>query len=401
MGWRFRKSVTLLPGVRVSFGLRGSSISLGPRGASVSFTPRGVYSNFSLPGTGLSYRQRLDTPPRRQPAAKPAPVEVTLSVTLQDSGELTVQLPDGTHAPAPLVAELRRKEGPRLLEFLQEKAASLGQAVADLGRVHCATRAPDAPLAPIPDFEEPEPTAPEREEPGVLERWVPAMARRSDAEHLRALEAWQRAHDAWALRRAQHHDEHAHALEAFREALERDPAWQERQLEERLGLVAWPRPTEVNYALDAASRRLWLDIDLPEFEDLEARTVHVRPRQWRLVFKPYSESAARELYARLVHGVVFRAVGEAFAALPFVQEVVASGFSQRVRPDTGRERDEYLLSVRMPRIAWTRIDFGALERLEVLEALRVGTLRRSMDGRHRLQAVEPFEPEAEQPREAP
>lgn len=35
-------------------------MSVGPRGASVSFGKRGTYANFGLPGTGLSYRTRLD-----------------------------------------------------------------------------------------------------------------------------------------------------------------------------------------------------------------------------------------------------------------------------------------------------------------------------------------------------
>ncbi len=36
------------------------SASIGPRGASFTIGPRGTYANISLPGTGISYRQRLD-----------------------------------------------------------------------------------------------------------------------------------------------------------------------------------------------------------------------------------------------------------------------------------------------------------------------------------------------------
>ena len=60
MGLRFRKSITIMPGVRVNLSGSGASMSVGPRGASVSFGKRGTYANFGLPGTGLSYRTRLD-----------------------------------------------------------------------------------------------------------------------------------------------------------------------------------------------------------------------------------------------------------------------------------------------------------------------------------------------------
>lgn len=60
MGFRFRKSVTLFPGVRLNFSGGGISTTLGVRGASVNISGRGSYLTVGLPGTGLSYRTRLD-----------------------------------------------------------------------------------------------------------------------------------------------------------------------------------------------------------------------------------------------------------------------------------------------------------------------------------------------------
>lgn len=62
MGLRFRRSVRLFPGVRLNFSRSGVSTSIGVRGATVTVGPRGAYANVGLPGTGLSYRSRLDTP---------------------------------------------------------------------------------------------------------------------------------------------------------------------------------------------------------------------------------------------------------------------------------------------------------------------------------------------------
>ncbi|MCB7320455.1 DUF4236 domain-containing protein [Lacrimispora sp. 210928-DFI.3.58] len=56
MGWRYRKSIKLLPGVRVNFGLRSMSLSAGIPGFRTTVNSTGrVTKTFSIPGTGLSY----------------------------------------------------------------------------------------------------------------------------------------------------------------------------------------------------------------------------------------------------------------------------------------------------------------------------------------------------------
>ncbi|MCR9000944.1 DUF4236 domain-containing protein [Rahnella perminowiae] len=42
MGFRFRKSVSIIPGLRVNFSNGTPSLSIGPRGASVSIGKRGT-----------------------------------------------------------------------------------------------------------------------------------------------------------------------------------------------------------------------------------------------------------------------------------------------------------------------------------------------------------------------
>lgn len=59
MGLRFRKSLRIAPGVRLNFTGRGVSTTLGPRGATVNLSSSGARGNVGIPGTGLSYSQRL------------------------------------------------------------------------------------------------------------------------------------------------------------------------------------------------------------------------------------------------------------------------------------------------------------------------------------------------------
>lgn len=59
MGWRFRRSFRIIPGIRLNMGRSGfTSVSVGGRGATLNLGKRGVTSTISLPGTGLSYQHR-------------------------------------------------------------------------------------------------------------------------------------------------------------------------------------------------------------------------------------------------------------------------------------------------------------------------------------------------------
>ena len=56
MGFRFRRSIRLAPGLRLHLSKRGSSLSVGTPGATVNFGQGGTRTTLGLPGTGISYR---------------------------------------------------------------------------------------------------------------------------------------------------------------------------------------------------------------------------------------------------------------------------------------------------------------------------------------------------------
>lgn len=59
MGFRFRKSFTIMPGVRINLSKGGVSTSIGRPGATVNIGKRGVRGTVGLPGTGLSYTETI------------------------------------------------------------------------------------------------------------------------------------------------------------------------------------------------------------------------------------------------------------------------------------------------------------------------------------------------------
>ena len=56
MGFRFRKSIKILPGLKINLTHKGiSSASIGKPGASLNIGKKGTRTSVGIPGTGLSY----------------------------------------------------------------------------------------------------------------------------------------------------------------------------------------------------------------------------------------------------------------------------------------------------------------------------------------------------------
>jgi hypothetical protein len=55
VGFRFRKSIKVMPGVRLNVSKSGVSTSIGGKGATVNLSKRGTRSTVGIPGSGISY----------------------------------------------------------------------------------------------------------------------------------------------------------------------------------------------------------------------------------------------------------------------------------------------------------------------------------------------------------
>ncbi|EIJ36221.1 DUF4236 domain-containing protein [Thiothrix nivea] len=55
MGFRFRKSFSIMPGMRLNITHRGASTTIGGNGLTVNAGRRGIRGTASIPGSGLSY----------------------------------------------------------------------------------------------------------------------------------------------------------------------------------------------------------------------------------------------------------------------------------------------------------------------------------------------------------
>jgi hypothetical protein len=74
VGFRFRRSVKVFPGVRINLSRSGISTSIGMRGAHVTVGHGKVRETIGLPGTGISYTQTQGTQQEARSEAQPAEV---------------------------------------------------------------------------------------------------------------------------------------------------------------------------------------------------------------------------------------------------------------------------------------------------------------------------------------
>ncbi len=400
MTLRFRRSLRLAPGVRLNFSRGAPSLSLGPRGASVTIGRRGVFGNVGIPGTGLATRARLDgggrggygsRPTSRRGAASER-VLMSARITLHEDGSVALADADGTPF-TPEVQRLALKENAQVIRaWLNEHAESINAEVDRLLNLHLATPAPRSiPAYEKKPFARPMPERPKLHPISFWVRLIPPLRRRYQTENDAEIRRYDEQRSAWRDASTRHAAQENQRLRQMEEKLCMDPVTMESFLGARLAAIPWSRDTQVSFDVSDVGKRVLLDVDLPEIEDMPAERARPAAKGDRLIKKALSEREQRLTYMTHVHAVGFRLIGEVFAALPTVEQVAISGFSQRTDPATGQERDDYLYSVRVSRTEWSAIDFASLGKVDPVEALGRFELRRDMTKTGIFRPVAPFE----------
>lgn len=387
MGFRFRRSISLIPGVRVNLSNGGPSLSLGPRGASVSIGRSGTYANLGIPGTGLSYRTRIGGGSgQRNASSSPSPVVDIADLERQAAtinGDMRWIL--DIHAETPNPAH-GRTAAALLNAYLQS---------------HTAAFSVPAPVRPQKPESIAEPAPPVLEKAGLLSGLFSSDERR-EADHKTRMNAWelevdqirhanqlnlqryQQARVAWAEQYAQWQaDSAAHeantsaSTDTLKNRFLSDQAFFEQVLSIDLAQLQWPRETTITFEVDPRASLVKLDVDLPEVEDIPPQTATLNARQNDLIVKDKSDRQVRLEYARHVHGCLLRIIGEVFTTLPF-NTVSAAGFTQRLNKATGQIEEDYILQCTTNRAQFLELNFDGLDLVDPVVALERFDLNRNM-----------------------
>jgi len=392
MAIRFRRSVRILPGLRMNFSGSGIGLSIGVPGARVTVGPSGVYRHLSIPGTGIYSRERIRLKDTRARAATEVQGVAGLSYQISTE-EPALQLLDyHTEAPLPesTVRWVRRHYPHVLTQALEESAQEFNEALEAMEGIYIATPAPQPPAHFAPEaFPDPRPEPPEVEALRGLGRFMPGARERHEAAQVQARADWEEAHQDWELRARAHQDVQA-PLRAAYASRDHEEEAASQVLAHCLAGVRWPRETLLDW--DVEEDRLFMDVDLPTEATVPRKRFRTLQRGLRLGVTELSDTQVRRVYMGYVHGALFRVAGEAFHALPALQKVVISGFTQEIDAATGKEQDTFLVSVQIARADWEGIRFDALDQVDPVAALARFPHRRDMTRTGIFRAIIPFSP---------
>ncbi|QEZ44159.1 DUF4236 domain-containing protein [Cupriavidus oxalaticus] len=391
MAVRFRKSIKLAPGIRMNLSGSGLGWTLGPRGASVGISSRGTRVNTSFAGFSASHQ--ISRPKRavRTVPTNTSSEKVSMTCKVADDGQLIFLDSNGAPVADHLVALAKQQHKDGLLNLIQAKCDDINAEIESIAEVHLETpNSNQVPRFSLPTFDIPQPAQPAPLKLRFLDRLLKNRRLRVEAEHRRAMAEFEQNSIDWRAQKA----EFARMVEERRDLIERriysDTSAMETWLEEVLSDISWPRETEVAFEVLDEGRSVMLDVDLPEVEDMPSKIAAVPARGMKLSVKDLSPTKVQKLYMEHIHAVVFRLIGEVFAALPSARDVVVSGYSQRRNAATGRSQDDYLVSVLVQRNDWNQIDFDHLDQIQVTESLTRFDLRRMMSKTGVFKPIEPL-----------
>jgi len=374
----------------MNFSGSGTSWTVGPRGASVNIGKRGTYRNGGIPGTGFTSRQRLSGETNTsRPKAKQT---VTMSVSVfvdDDTGILSFKDASGNTISDEVFTQVKKQQGDALRGLIGVACEKVNAPIEALSTIHIHTTDPRAPRYQPAKFDEPAPSPPALQPIGFFDKLFGRRARIEGANQA-ALERYQADNADWDALKTQFVAAERDRKVFIEKQVLVDTEAMDKHLENTLQDIVWPRETLVSFEVRDDGKTVMLDVDLPELEDMPNRTAVVPAREWRLSVKPMTATQVQKLYMAHVHGIGFRIIGETFAALPTVQKVVLSAFSQRPNKSTGVIDDEYLYSVQVTREQWLRINFANLASIDVVEALTGFELRRTMTKTGVFKPIEPF-----------
>lgn len=330
MGIRFAKSIKINNFLKLNFSKSGLSATVGKKGASVNIGGRGTYLNLSpsavgINGTGVSYRQRIAGKKNSNKKKKTYDSKETVVVNKTSS--------------------LRKKGYEEINENIinddvYENEATATDVVAEYNSNLEATL-------------------------NMHKYTDNVLSKKQFARFVEGLEEGLNK-DLYTL------------------SMEGDEDTIENLVSSFMNNLSLSYDVRVNYELE--DNVLYVDLDLPEIEDLE--TEYPTYVSGRLVYKNKKSTQLKEEYARLVLSLGVFLSANYFNLSSFIDEIVMSGFTT-TRDRNGDLADQYLYSVVYTRDVYETTDLSRLD--DLFEFILKFKNRINLSKNYSFKGIKPYE----------
>lgn len=376
---RFRKSVKICPGVKVNFSKSGVSTSIGTKGASVTIGKNGTYANVGIPGTGIYERRKISGFSDATRGNSAGQARFTGGkVSVEYEGDGTVRFFDGGKEitdttiirtikkdPA-FKRDLAKANATRIetysketAEFteIQKKSKKVYKDVESLCRLLKCNQYQIRPFGEILPTDE-ELRAKASAELG--HRLFGNKKRYNEYVHNYKIDYEQRRKNFEKLEKEkkdkldkQYREELEIEKNRLRALSEASPEEIDNEIHKRLRSIEFPFEFNVQYEI--RDGKIFVDLDLPEIEDIPTKTTRtMKSGIVKVVDKTKKE--IKENYSDCVYGLTIYFASEFFNIALSYNEVILSAYTQR-RNNKGIIQDDYILSVKFDRDGFSRLSY--------------------------------------------
>lgn len=397
MGFRFRKSIKIAPGLKLNLGKRGASISVGGRGGSLTFGSSGVRATVGIPGTGISYTEKIggtskSSAIKNSPAVSTIPQSINASLKVSDDGNVEFLDNNGNPLPPKIKKLALEQNGEKIRVFLESEAERWNKGIDEILNIHLKTPSPKRQIVFIPKpFDTNKPVSPTQKQVGFLDKFIKSRQEAIQRENEIVQQKYERELEKWEKARQEHEQSENKRKCLIEMGRYSDTEKMQELLEHIFAEIEFPRETLFSFQVEPDGKGAMIDVDLPEIEDLPTEQASIAANGMKLNIKKCSESQLRKNYMNHIHGIGFRVIGQTFISLPTIEKVVCSGYSQRFDKASGQVNDEYLFSVRVKREEWEQINFGNLKEIDLSACLGSFDIRRKMTKTGVFTAIIPFD----------
>lgn len=376
-----------MPGVRLNVSKSGVSTSIGRKGASVTVGKRGLYGNVGVPGSGLSYRTKLDKKTGQKLLVRggrennQAPQQISLEFDRQTSTAIFVD-ETGRPLPSQLERKLKGVYKEELYTLYAQKEQEINEQTTKLLALHKQPR-PRQTIKQLklaieecyslkgspPNVEKLHQSLKNEQILSFFEKvmlLLPSKRQQRNEQLKKQAEAlYLKEKQLYDEEKSRSEDEKSELLTIVDQIADGDTQAMEKWLAHHLGELDFPLETNVGFDI-ISSEQIYLDVDLPQMEDIPLTKATIL-KSGKLKVQEKTQRETREQYAIMVGGTALYLCSFVFSLLPTCKSIVISGFRQVKNEATGHLDDQYIYSLKVNKDIYYSLNISEVHPIAAFE----------------------------------
>jgi len=408
---RFRKKVKIMKGLSINLSGSGASLSVGGRGASVTIGKKGTYLNTGIPGTGIYNRQKISGSSSRSQStyrntSSAQNTNYRISLELDEKGNpiLTIIDPNGVIVKDESIIRKVKREG-QYKENVEKLTNARRQEIEDNLKSFIDVYKSTPSVTPEEYAEKKlsylSPQKYHRKKFNLTEPIIEDIITSLESEakqnissillwqnkknrsifvsenkeqrYQEELEKWKKNQNEFEARENgveieqndllyQEYQIHKEELEGY---INGDDDYVSNRIESILNEITLTVDFSVEFEYDKENSTLYIDLDLPEIEDLPNEKVNTLSTG-KISIKEKTQKEKKQEYATCVCGIAYYFAGLFYNVTSKINIIQISSYTQRTSKKSGKIEDEYIYSIKFDRGVFKGLNIKNIDPVEAV-----------------------------------